>query len=189
MSDSNLIISAYGLLEITFVFVKPVWLITLLVCVLWMASTLTQEKLSYRWCASLILPRSPYPIIGLVGTMAGRTWAGCKDAGLFWSIQTAQGFPTWRQSSGAVWKSRRPSWAPRPNEPYGFCGRKATLNHAHALVTVCPEYVSPTSEDIKLHIIIIIIITYLTRKQQTAGSHCVRWWPSHQRPVMVGLQY
>ena len=22
------------------------------------------------------------------------------------------------------------SWAPRPNEPYGFCGRKATLNHA-----------------------------------------------------------
>ena len=28
--------------------------------------------------------------------------------------------------------------APRPNEPYGFCGRKATLNHAYALVTVCP---------------------------------------------------
>ena len=25
-----------------------------------------------------------------------------------------------------------------PNEPYGFCGRKATLNHASALVTVCP---------------------------------------------------
>ena len=22
----------------------------------------------------------------------------------------------------------RPSWAFRPNEPYGFCGRKATLN-------------------------------------------------------------
>ena len=46
---------------------------------------------------------------------------------------------------------------PRPNEPYGFYGRKATLNHVHALVTVCPEYVNPTSEDIKLHIIIIII--------------------------------
>ena len=26
----------------------------------------------------------------------------------------------------------------RPNEPYGFCGRKATLNRASALVTVCP---------------------------------------------------
>ena len=25
---------------------------------------------------------------------------------------------------------------PRPNEPYGFCGCKATLNHAYALVTV-----------------------------------------------------
>ena len=40
------------------------------------------------------------------------------------------------QSSGAVWKSKWPSWAPRPNEPYGFCGRKATLNHA--VDTVCP---------------------------------------------------
>ena len=28
--------------------------------------------------------------------------------------------------------------SPRPNEPYGFCGRKATLNHASALVTICP---------------------------------------------------
>ena len=27
----------------------------------------------------------------------------------------------------------------RPNEPYGFRGRKAILNHAHALVsTACP---------------------------------------------------
>ena len=41
-------------------------------------------------------------------------------------------------SSGAVWEWRWPSWAPRPNEPYGFFGRKVTLNHAHALVTVCP---------------------------------------------------
>ena len=24
------------------------------------------------------------------------------------------------------------------NKPYGFYGRKATLNHAHGLVTVCP---------------------------------------------------
>ena len=37
----------------------------------------------------------------------------------------------------------------RPNEPYGFCGRKATLNHASALVTlslICQS----TSEDMKL---------------------------------------
>jgi len=46
------------------------------------------------------------------------------------------------QSSGTVWKSRWPSWAFCPNEPYGFCGRKATLNHASALVTVCPWYVN-----------------------------------------------
>ena len=30
------------------------------------------------------------------------------------------------------------------------------MNHAHALVTVCPKYVNPTSEDIMLHIIIIV---------------------------------
>ena len=40
------------------------------------------------------------------------------------------------------------------NEPYGFCGRKGTLNHAHALVTVCPLMCQPTSEDMKLYIII-----------------------------------
>ena len=46
------------------------------------------------------------------------------------------------QSSGAMWKSRWSSWAFRPDEPYGFRGRKAILNHAHALVSACPYYVS-----------------------------------------------
>ena len=41
-------------------------------------------------------------------------------------------------SSGAVWESRWPSWAVRPNEPSGFRGRKAVLNHASALVSACP---------------------------------------------------
>ena len=41
-------------------------------------------------------------------------------------------------SSGAVWESRWPSWAVRPNEPSGFRGRKAILNHASALVSACP---------------------------------------------------
>ena len=50
-------------------------------------------------------------------------------------------------SSGAVWESRWPSSAVRPNEPSGFRGRKAILNHASALVSAC----QPTSEDIKQH--------------------------------------
>ena len=25
-----------------------------------------------------------------------------------------------------------------PNSPYGLCGHKATMKHAHTLVTVCP---------------------------------------------------
>ena len=40
------------------------------------------------------------------------------------------------------------------------------MNHAHALVTVCP-YVNPTSEDIKLHNIIIIIKTNKKEKKKT----------------------
>ena len=33
-----------------------------------------------------------------------------------------------------MWKSRWPSWAPRPNEPNGFCGGKATSNHSLSLI-------------------------------------------------------
>ena len=54
-------------------------------------------------------------------------------------------------SSGAVWESRWLSCAVRPNELYGFSGRKAVLNHAHAcliLSLIC----QPTSEDIKQHL-------------------------------------
>ena len=47
-----------------------------------------------------------------------------------------------RYSSGAVWKSRWLSWAFCPHEPYGFCGSKAILNNAHALVSTCPSYVN-----------------------------------------------
>ena len=35
-------------------------------------------------------------------------------------------------------ESRWQSWAVRPNEPSGFRGRKAILNHASALVSACP---------------------------------------------------
>ena len=45
---------------------------------------------------------------------------------------------TGTHSSGAVWESRWTSWAVRPNEPSGFRGRKDLLNHASALVSVCP---------------------------------------------------
>ena len=55
---------------------------------------------------------------------------------------TPEKSPGWARSSKAVWKSRWSSWAPRRNEPYGFCGRKATLNHAyiricHSLSLIC----------------------------------------------------
>ena len=42
------------------------------------------------------------------------------------------------RAAGAVCKSRWPSWVLRPNEPHGFRGRKAILNHDHVLVSACP---------------------------------------------------
>ena len=39
-------------------------------------------------------------------------------------------------SSGAAYESRWPPWG--PNEPSGFRGRKAVLNHDSALVSACP---------------------------------------------------
>ena len=61
------------------------------------------------------------------------------------------------QSSGAVRKSRWPSCAFRPNEPYGFCGTLSNtvtelcLGIGHSLSLIC----QPTSEDMKLYIIIM----------------------------------
>ena len=55
------------------------------------------------------------------------------------------------QSSGAVWKSRWPSWVPCPNKPYGFCGWKASLNRAYALMSQFVPKVNPTTEDITLY--------------------------------------
>ena len=48
---------------------------------------------------------------------------------------------------GAVWESRWPSWAVRHNEPSGFRGRKAILNHALAW----PQLVPNMSTDIRRH--------------------------------------
>ena len=41
-------------------------------------------------------------------------------------------------TAGEFSRSRWTSWAVRPNEPSGFRGRKAILNHASALVSACP---------------------------------------------------
>ena len=52
------------------------------------------------------------------------------------SVDVKQNGPkAFGQSPGAVWKSRWSSWAFRPNQPYGFRGRKAMLNHWSQLVS------------------------------------------------------
>ena len=60
----------------------------------------------------------------------------------FWHLRTVSKNRTnerqRQHSSGAVWESRRTSWAVCPNKPSGFRGRKELLNRASALVTTCP---------------------------------------------------
>ena len=67
-------------------------------------------------------------------------------------------------SSGAVWESRWPSWAVRPNEPSGFRGRKELLNRASALATTCPWYVN-------WHLRTLSITS-------SSLSKCCKWRPS-----------
>ena len=108
------------------------------------------------WCYFGIPPKKRRPIslgpgarprpdctrLRLLHETSWHRWAG----GISLEIQTHKSWWWWwwwwwwwcGHSSGAVWESRWPSWAVRPNEPYGFRGRKAVLNHASALVSACP---------------------------------------------------
>ena len=63
------------------------------------------------------------------------------------------------QSSGAGWELRWTSWAVHPNEPSGFHGCKAILNHAHALVSACPWYVNWHPRTLSI-----------TRRKETVGA-------------------
>ena len=75
-----------------------------------------------------------------VGYIGNCTCVVCQDLYMFPDRKMGGGRRN--HSSGAVWESRWPSWAVRPNEPSGFGGRKAILNHASALVSACLKYVN-----------------------------------------------
>ena len=90
-------------------------------------------------------PNSPFPIPGKrspptlrpPGTAPpgeGKGWLLSKAVYL-WALLLRELFIVRKLcESPGQW----PSWAFRPNEPYGFRGCKAILNHVQALVTVCP---------------------------------------------------
>ena len=84
-----------------------------------------------------------------------------------------------------------------PNEPYGFRGRKATLNHAQALVSlslIC----QPTSEDMKFYIITV----RRGSSQALKNRHCkvlfdtvlslknpTQYWPLVEEPYTILAGY
>ena len=73
---------------------------------------------------------------GSTGTLSAFSFRLEPSVGV--SFKLKWWFTSVNHSSGAVWESRRLSWAGRPNEPPGFRGRKELLNRASALVTACP---------------------------------------------------
>ena len=78
-------------------------------------------------------PNNPYGLCGHKATLKkkGEQELCGKSAGHpALAVQKQGEWSSHWQSSGVMWKSKWLSWAFRPNEPYGFCGRKATLNHA-----------------------------------------------------------
>ena len=118
-------------------------------------ATLTVVLIARAMKLSFLLPAIWYNCTGWLGIKHQVTYLTCNndtDAGYLKHTHTHPHTHTHNykvytrhltenyhsHSSGAVWESRWPSWAGRPNEPSGFHGRKAILNHASALVSACP---------------------------------------------------
>ena len=93
------------------------------------------------WFSNSLRPRKPEGSLGRTaqdGHLDSHTApALCDQEYRHGPIYTGPCTGVGLRSSGAIRKSRWPSWAFRPNEPYGFRGRKAVLNHAHALAMSC----------------------------------------------------
>ena len=83
--------------------------------------TCIKRRTLFFWQLTAAVRGRPAGLVVLL--TSGKSPASLLHQDFTWSWQVSE-------SSGAVWESRWPSWAPRPNEPYGFCGRKATVNHA-----------------------------------------------------------
>ena len=87
--------------------------------------------LVYFWSAFILLAALEIIVLPRTNTVDNNTKQKNKTKNnLIWMHNdfVKESAIDFNQSSGAVVKSRWPSWALRPNEPYGFCGRKATLN-------------------------------------------------------------
>ena len=95
------------------------------------------------WFSVALRPQTPY---GSLGRKAQHCHFDFHTAPELWSESVCGLFgrykaPTVNQSFFIVQElceSRGQSWAVRPNEPSGFRGRKAIVNHASALVSACP---------------------------------------------------
>ena len=77
------------------------------------------------------------------------SWTMCSYlfSAMNFLTETAAFASCFSQSSGAVWESGWPSWAFRPNEPYGFRGRKRMLT----MLTHWSQFVPNMSADIREH--------------------------------------
>ena len=85
------------------------------------------------------------------------------------------------QSSGAVWKSRLPSWNPALCSPYSLSGHKATMN---SKLCACKW-------DVWLHLWLEskqILHVYLGRNLQSPFLFCARqkWWRREKQQRRVG---
>ena len=61
-----------------------------------------------------------------------------RPIGACWELKSRQLVSLPAQVQSVIVQELSESRGGRPNEPYGFHGGKAILNHAHALVSACP---------------------------------------------------
>ena len=89
-----------------------------------------------------------------------------------------------------MWESRWPSWAFRPNEPYGFCRRNANIEPCSRTGLSLSLICRPTSEDIKQQNWTEPNEHRTLQKSNKRGTKCDRQPATaiHRPPVIVTLQ-
>ena len=77
-------------------------------------------------------------------------------------------------------------WAVHPNEPSGFHGRKAILNHASALVTTCPLYVNWHLRTLSITSPIIICLAENCQTAECWWLQLLPWTPVENVRLLFG---
>jgi len=107
----------------------------------------------------------------------------------FWGFYERDWTSVYSQSSGAVWKSRWPSWAPVRNKPTVSVDVKQHFNHLFTLFPIRAVTWPPTLDNL----FVTLHTSWWKNKSGVWWTDCQMWWPcyctekGHDRVSRVGF--